>query len=185
MITRSNGRVVLKRVPQSRPAVPTDKDKEQAHIAVDMLVYCSCLMMMHGHLVESLIKEGKYRHRTKYQVKKFGDKSYQVYGECCRVFGGEDNQLCDEFGRRAGILFEKINKSVYFEGGSEKWYQIICSLSRIIEKRNRQLETSYYFRQAEYLYNADRKLDCLGYTSNDVVDSIILGLGRVECEIID
>lgn len=164
--------------------IPTEHDKEQAYIAVDMLVYCSCLMLANMELVESLISENKYKYNVKNRVKYFREKSFKVYSECCRVFGGEETSLCEEFGRRAGVLFDKINKNVYFKG-SEKWYQIICSLSIIIEKRNRQLETTYYFRQAEYLYNADKRLECLKYTSNEVVDTIILGLGRVECEIVD
>lgn len=184
MIIKSNRRLVLKQIPKSKPLVPTEKDKEQAHIAVDMLVYCSCLMLANMELVESLILEGNYKHNRKNKVNYFREKSYQVYGECCRVFGGEDNALCEEFDRRAGILFDKVNKSVLLEG-SEKWYQIICSLSRIIEKLNRQLELSYYFRQAEYLYNANHKLECLGYNYNEVIKTIILNCGRIECEITD
>lgn len=151
---------------------PTDREKEMAGIAVKMLVYCSALYMSYLELADSLRKEGRYKHRTKVEIKRLIQTSYDVYRECCRVFQGEDSPMCDRFGEMAGELMVAVKENVGFSG-SEKWYQIACSLSVLIEHKNRLLEDVYYFRQAEYLYDAERRLKGLGYTKNKAVEIII------------
>lgn len=152
--------------------IPTEKEIEQSEIAVKVLTYCSCLMMAHFELVECLISEGKFKHTIKHRVKQLGVHSDNVYKECCRVFLGEDSYLCDGFGNKSGQLFTHIKNNVGFSG-SEKWYQIICSLSRLIEQQNEKLEFRIRFYQAKYLYNAEDKLSDLKYESNHIVDRII------------
>lgn len=153
------------------PTKPSEKDMKYVPIAVKMLTYVACLNYAMLDLGDDLEADGKMRHEVKRRYTMATEIVQAAHGRAYNMLNTLNEQAAREYNDRMDETYKKIQECVLLEG-TERSYNIVVSLSRLIERMNREISPRYDFAPARPIRKIPGMLSCAGVKDYEI-DTII------------
>lgn len=127
-----------------------EKEKELTIKAKFMLVYIACINYAMYGLESELRASGKYRHKVAHYFKIAQKIANDAHNNAYAMFASGENNVGPMYNEEFDRIWAEIDECVLLPD-SEKDYNIIMALSRIVGKLTKEIEFMYYFPLADHI----------------------------------
>lgn len=148
-----------------------EKEKELTIKAKFMLVYIACINYAMYGLEAELRVSGKYRHKVAHYFKIAQKIANDAHNWAYNMFSTGVNDVGPAYNEEFDRVWEKIDRCILLPD-SEKDYNIIMALSRIVARISKEVIAMYYIPVTENITRIPSLLEGLGIEDYKV-DNII------------